>query len=96
LPRLGVKTRVTLITIQHIASPFIAELVREHKAEVSNLDGSAAGEEVCPECHEGFLIKRKGKYGMFLGCSRFPRCRYTRDINVKPLQHEKGHVSRSH
>lgn len=32
---------------------------------------------ICPEC--GAVLKEKsGKYGKFMGCSNFPRCRYTR------------------
>lgn len=29
----------------------------------------------CPKCGER-LIKRKGKYGPFLGCSNYPKCKY--------------------
>ena len=29
----------------------------------------------CPECG-GDLVKRKGKYGEFLGCSNYPECKY--------------------
>lgn len=25
----------------------------------------------------GTLVKRRGKYGPFVGCSNYPRCRYT-------------------
>ena len=32
---------------------------------------------VCPLCN-GRLIRRKGRYGDFYGCSNYPRCRYTR------------------
>ncbi len=31
---------------------------------------------VCPKCG-GELIMREGKYGSFIGCSNFPKCRYT-------------------
>lgn len=31
---------------------------------------------VCPRCG-GQLILRKGKYGDFIGCSNYPKCRYT-------------------
>ena len=31
---------------------------------------------LCPRCG-GQLVKRKGKYGPFLGCSHYPKCRYT-------------------
>lgn len=33
----------------------------------------------CPVCG-GELVLRKGRFGMFYGCSGFPRCRYTRNI----------------
>ncbi len=44
--------------------------------------GNAGGEEeefVCPRCG-GMLVKRKGQYGCFYGCSGFPGCRFTRNI----------------
>lgn len=31
---------------------------------------------ICPRCG-GLLIERKGKYGKFIGCSNYPKCRYT-------------------
>lgn len=34
---------------------------------------------ICPKCG-GKLIKRKGKYGKFLGCSNFPRCHFTYNL----------------
>lgn len=35
---------------------------------------------MCPECG-GLLVKRKGKYGGFIGCSNYPDCKYTRKQN---------------
>ena len=35
--------------------------------------------EICPKCG-GRLVERKGKYGKFLGCSNYPKCRYVRKI----------------
>lgn len=32
---------------------------------------------VCPECGEK-LQEKKGQYGSFIGCSNYPKCRYTR------------------
>ena len=37
-------------------------------------------EEDCPRC-ERQLVKRLGRNGLFVGCSGFPECRYTRDLN---------------
>lgn len=36
--------------------------------------------EFCPRCNSD-LVKRKGKNGLFLGCSNFPRCRFTENID---------------
>jgi DNA topoisomerase I len=36
----------------------------------------------CPSCGEGRLsLKISGKYGAFIGCSRYPDCRYTRQLS---------------
>ena len=35
--------------------------------------------DICPRCG-GKLVVRKGKYGTFLGCSNYPKCRYTKKI----------------
>ncbi len=34
----------------------------------------------CPEC-ESDLIKRSGRYGEFIGCSGFPKCRFTKSLD---------------
>ncbi len=34
---------------------------------------------ICPNC-AGKLVERKGKYGKFLGCSNYPRCRFTYNL----------------
>jgi hypothetical protein len=31
---------------------------------------------VCPKCG-GRLVQRRGRYGVFTGCSNYPKCRYT-------------------
>ena len=31
----------------------------------------------CPLCG-GNLVERKGKYGYFIGCSNYPKCKYTK------------------
>ncbi|HWF44471.1 MAG TPA: type I DNA topoisomerase [Candidatus Kapabacteria bacterium] len=46
-------------------------------------EGKAAPEktgEMCPECHEGELLIRSSRYGKFIGCSRYPQCKYTRQM----------------
>lgn len=33
----------------------------------------------CPHCR-GNLINKSGKYGKFIGCSNYPKCRYTKSV----------------
>lgn len=37
---------------------------------------------VCPDCG-GQLKEKSGKFGSFIGCSNYPKCRYTRKITGK-------------
>lgn len=37
-------------------------------------------EESCPECGKPLLV-RSSRRGQFVGCSGYPKCRYTRDMN---------------
>ncbi len=41
-------------------------------------DGSDPRE--CPLCHEGQLSLKTSRFGAFIGCSRYPECRYTRPV----------------
>lgn len=34
---------------------------------------------ICPRCG-GKLVERQGKYGKFIGCSNYPKCRYTEKL----------------
>lgn len=34
----------------------------------------------CPECGRK-LVERKGKFGPFLGCTGYPDCRHTQEID---------------
>jgi DNA topoisomerase-1 len=38
-------------------------------------------DETCPECGSGLLM-RFGRYGTFVGCSNYPTCKYTRDLEA--------------
>jgi len=47
-------------------------------------------EKECPECKEGKLVLRSSIYGKFLGCSSYPKCRYTEKIMESPLKEKKS------
>ena len=49
------------------------KIVKEHINNIKNnvnFDGN-----ICPKCG-GELVERKGKYGTFIGCSNYPKCKY--------------------
>ncbi|HEY8689629.1 MAG TPA: topoisomerase DNA-binding C4 zinc finger domain-containing protein [Clostridium sp.] len=35
---------------------------------------------ICPKCGSEMILK-KGKYGSFYGCYKYPRCKYTKNIS---------------
>ncbi|MBD3187443.1 AAA family ATPase [Candidatus Bathyarchaeota archaeon] len=37
----------------------------------------------CPRCGHP-LVPRKGRYGMFLGCKGYPRCKFTFNLSTRP------------
>ncbi len=37
----------------------------------------------CPECKQGDEIIKQGRFGKFLACSRFPDCKYTKNLIEK-------------
>jgi DNA topoisomerase-1 len=63
-------------------------LFPEHK-ESRPLPGDEAppqaGEgETCPQCGEGTLVGKTGRFGPFVGCSRYPDCNYIRKEGPPP------------
>lgn len=54
---------------KHITNVAISKLQNEMKIESGH----------CPRCGAP-LILRNGKYGKFYGCSNYPKCRFTKDL----------------
>lgn len=74
------KSSVTLITVAKKESPFLLELVKDHRLEIRTITGETATSEVCPDCSKGFVIARLGPWGVFHSCSSYPRCEYKRSL----------------
>ena len=47
----------------------------------------------CPACAGGTLTLKFGRYGPFVGCSRYPACRYTRPLARDPADDGAGSVA---
>ena len=65
--------------------PFI-RLVKDKEQSVSRTDATTEKiDEKCPKCSSPLLI-RLGRRGRFIGCSTYPDCDYTRNINGESKQ----------
>jgi DNA topoisomerase-1 len=40
--------------------------------------------ETCPQCGEGTLVGKRGRFGPFVGCSRYPDCTYIKKEGPAP------------
>ncbi len=60
-------------------NPFIEEVEKGKKNIKSQKVAIPTGEK-CPQCGEE-LLRRKGRYGEFIACSGFPKCKYTRNAD---------------
>ena len=58
------------------------KLLTKKKKEIKKEDITVLErtEEICPECKQGKLIVKLGKYGKFLSCERYPDCKYARPM----------------
>jgi DNA topoisomerase-1 len=46
-------------------------------------NGSGGDPRLCPVCGEGRLSLKLGRFGAFIGCSRYPECRFTRALGIE-------------
>jgi len=64
--------------LREFYEPFIKQITDGKKNIQSQKIAIPIGEK-CPEC-DSELLKRKGRYGEFIACSNFPKCKYTKNI----------------
>lgn len=66
---------VLLIARSGRESEFVTELIEQGAIQQSEASrASAPAGIVCPKCGRGLMVERKGRYGAFLACNRFPAC----------------------
>ena len=66
------------LTITAVLEALDAELGRHFFPE----NGSGADPRLCPNCGAGRLSLKLGKFGAFIGCSKYPECRFTRPLGL--------------
>lgn len=61
----SIKTNTKVTTTEHIKN------IKNVKRNIKK--------NICPRC-KGNLTERNGKYGKFLGCENYPKCKFTKNI----------------
>jgi DNA topoisomerase-1 len=66
--------------LEEFYEPFIKKIEEGKKNIPSQKIAKPIEGEFCPECG-GQLLLRKGRYGEFIACINFPKCKYTRKMD---------------
>ncbi|HLA43596.1 MAG TPA: type I DNA topoisomerase [Aggregatilineales bacterium] len=82
-----------------VLKDFYGEFTEHLKHAYAHMPSMMQEEKIgrtCPECGEGELVMRYGKWGKFIGCERYPECSHTEPwleyIGVKCPVCEDGEV----
>lgn len=65
-------------TLREFYEPFNRNLLKKYK-EIRGAGILEKTEKKCPKC-KSFLLVRVSKYGRFLACSNYPKCKFTFDL----------------
>jgi DNA topoisomerase-1 len=70
------------IVLSDFYEPFMKK-ISDGKANIKSKKIAIPTGKMCPKC-DGELLRRKGRYGEFIACSNFPKCKYTTDLDGNP------------
>jgi DNA topoisomerase-1 len=68
--------------------PFMQK-IENGKKEIKSLKKVVPIGEKCPKCEDGELVIRSGRYGDFISCSNFPKCKYSRSLEEDNKKEEE-------
>lgn len=75
--------------IQEFYPPFEESIKKASIAMVRIKEADQPTEEVCPNCSKAMVI-RAGRFGKFLACSGYPKCKTTRNLEEKAKDTKKA------
>ncbi len=58
--------------------------------EGKELAGPKETGESCPQCKKGQLIEREGRFGKFISCNQYPKCKYIKEGDPKDAPGNTG------
>ncbi len=69
---------------------WLKENNKKNRIRESYLLKSREGKK-CPVCKIGTMIRKEGKFGEFLGCSKYPNCKHSAPLTpLKVTKKKKG------
>ena len=72
------RRQTRIYTLQDRPSKFVVEIANDGYTWI---DTGNVKLEICPECGNGTLRQKEGRYGLFKSCSAYPDCKYTRNCS---------------
>jgi len=75
----GKKERATIL--KDFYEPFSENLKEKHKKVEKKIEKT---DQICPKCKSPLII-RMSRFGKFLGCSNFPKCRFSKSLKENEL-----------
>ena len=70
--------------LKEFYTPFLQK-VEDGKKNIKSLKVAIPTGENCPKCGSELLL-RKGRYGEFIACSNFPKCKYTKNSDGTEIE----------
>jgi len=61
------------------------ECTGARKITGEELEGPKETGEKCPECKDGKLVEREGRFGKFISCANYPKCKYIKKGEGAPV-----------
>jgi DNA topoisomerase-1 len=58
--------------------------------EGKELEGPKETGEICPKCEKGKLIEREGRFGRFISCANYPKCKFIKKDAELERQNSTG------
>src|SRR5699024_4483228 len=91
LDRIAMGTEDNVEALQRFVDKFYP-LLAEADETMVKIEDEKVGEK-CPDCGEE-LVYRNGRYGRFIACSGFPKCKYNRALeeNKRPEPVQTGEM----
>ncbi len=82
LDEIAHKNRNWVHVVQDFYTPFEKSLQNASRLMEKVKLADELTEEICPQCGKPLVIKT-GRYGKFLACSGYPKCKYTKSFLIK-------------